>query len=461
MLAFGHWACVGDLAPDYARRTKCSARPAGEKVGEAGSVAEPRRHHERLSGMRTRNTTLLLIGVFAGGGLGCGSTVGKQSLPSNPLVSAAEPSSAAGRQPPANARLQPFSAVRTDGDDRHLVVAFTGSQPGSGPCQAEYDGYASVLADRINVTIAVRARAEPTETTQAADSILACDVVAYPRVVSVEVPEPIAGRQIVDTSDRSVHVAYDGTLLVPIDPLIAAAEETGTSTGNSWTRTYRSDDTLAFQITQTSLDVEATDRDMVVIDRVIVHDQQADVSRPRSDQSGVAQLRWTEADQAMIIRAFPAKAGISVPTEALTSFAAKLTVAASLPHGPTATTNPKSLPTIGRVEDLAVFATAVADDALAQLVLGMAIHTPDDLLENLQTATTKLSSPASPAPQVEAVGVGPVQHREQIAIFRITTAAERRLVAVTVRTADPPVVAAIAYAHECGSTPVSVTQTCP
>lgn len=50
---------------------------------------------------------------------------------------------------------------------------------------------------------------------------------------------------------------------------------------------------------------------------------------------------------------------------------------------------------------------------------------------------------------VEQLDIGPVQAGVQAAVFRVTTAKDRRLVAITVRTADLPTITALAYAREC------------
>jgi hypothetical protein len=78
------------------------------------------------------------------------------------------------------------------GDGRSLTFHFTGSHPGSGPCQGEYSG--SVVESSTAVAVAAVPIARPPAT--AAQGV-GCSTIGYDRTVTVALRQPLGGRVVV------------------------------------------------------------------------------------------------------------------------------------------------------------------------------------------------------------------------------------------------------------------------
>jgi hypothetical protein len=362
---------------------------------------------------------------------------------------------------PSGARLAEFSSVRTDRDDRHLVVAFSGPEPGTDQCQAEYDSFASIDGEIVTVAIAERPRPDVST-----GETYACRAMAWRRMVLVELPAPLAGREVIDASTGTRHAVFDGTLFVPSDAARTVINEGGASTGNSWTRTYALSETMGVQVAQAALDVFVApgDAGMRVVDHPTIHGQRATLLHPVGEQGFGAQLQWQEADQAITVTAFATMTPTTSVTDAeLIGFAQDLVALDQAPvHAPTAVTIARTLPPSGKLLDVSTFTAAPPDDELTQRLVGAPLATVEDVLGNVQTEIQKLSSLHDQTePTVEQVAIGPVRDGNQVALFRLVKGNDRRLLALTIRTSDPPTIVAATYGRECtNGMIVSGNETC-
>lgn len=220
-----------------------------------------------------------------------------------------------GEQAPAD---RTWESARTDGEQA-LLLAFLGSEAGDGACQAEYRGTARVVGDDVVVDVEVLRSG-------AADEV--CPAIGYDRTVRVELPEPLAGRTVVDARTGRPGALLDGaTLLNPPEPpdgYAFDAEAGGFTAGPSWSVRYAKPDRGPTLVVSQGADDGALLEDIgALVERVDVRGHEAVVL----SQGSAIRVAWRERGGVVVVQemlTFGQDASVLMTADELVAFARTL-----------------------------------------------------------------------------------------------------------------------------------------
>lgn len=190
-----------------------------------------------------------------------------------------------------------WESARTDGEQA-VLVSFVGAEAGQGPCQAEYQGEAVLQGDAFVVSVST---VPPPPGAGATDQgELICPAIGYSRTVRVQLPEPRAGRAVVDGRTGRLGPLFDGGALLhpPAVPEGHRVDEHGSfGAGALWVQSYRKDEDKAplLEVVHSSDHGRPLDAHRTLVERVTVRGQEAVVAEQRDGERVVTrEVTWRE-----------------------------------------------------------------------------------------------------------------------------------------------------------------------
>jgi hypothetical protein len=158
--------------------------------------------------LRSRTTALLAVGAVGVLVVGLAWAGNAEGRPSGRAGGGRGADAAAG--PAARGRPVPWDGARLVRDDvDRLTLYFIGGPPGpaGAPCVGTYQAVAAASGDRMTVTV----HELPAPPLPAGHG---CAAIGYERAVTVELPEPLRGRPVVDGATGEQRPVIDAALLL-------------------------------------------------------------------------------------------------------------------------------------------------------------------------------------------------------------------------------------------------------
>ena len=189
-----------------------------------------------------------------------------------------------------------WDSARTDGE-RAVLVSFVGAEAGQEPCQAEYEGKAVLQGDAFHLSVTTAPR--PPDAAPLPSEVV-CHLVGYTRTVRVELPEPLAGRPVVDAKTGRPGPLLDGGALLHLPALPEGHrldESGGLAAGPVWSHVYRTDDDRApvLHVVHSADHGRPLDAHRILVERVTARSQEAVVSEQRDGERVVTrEVTWRE-----------------------------------------------------------------------------------------------------------------------------------------------------------------------